>query len=94
MTYKSGEVPKVGDAVMGELEGAPARAHVLGVRAGGKVLLQRRAPYEGSRAPLKHEHHEAASEDFMLVYRHCPEGPAKVESAEAAPKAAKGRGKK
>lgn len=69
MTYKTGEVPQLGDSVMGELDGKPARAIVISVRE-TRVLLQRRAAYEGRHKPLQYEHAEVPSEDFALVYRH------------------------
>lgn len=83
MSYKTGEMPQLGDAVMGVLEGgAAARGAVIGLRDEGRILLQRRAPYEGQHKPMKMQYDEADSKDFSLVYRHKP---APVEPAEAKP---------
>lgn len=83
MTYKSGEVPQVGDSVMGDVKGTAARGKVIGVRDGGGILLERRAAYEGKSKPLAVQHDECKSEDFDLVYRK----PSTSVPSEPAPKA-------
>lgn len=70
MTYKTGEVPQIGDSVMGMIDDKPARGVVISARSDGSILLQRRAPYQGPQVPLQHDNDEVNSEDFSLIYRH------------------------
>lgn len=84
MTYKTGEVPQLKDSVMGQVDaGGAVRGTVVGLREGGGILLQRRAPYAGNHKPLAITHDECASEDFSLVYRHASGAPAPQKAAAA-----------
>lgn len=69
MDYQTGEKPQVNDEVLGEIDGKPARGRVLAVRESGRVLVSRRAAYQGHTAPLVAERHEVDPGSLKLVYR-------------------------